>query len=155
PDGEHRAKLDVVDGVDGHAIPLRSPALGSCGRRSRPSRRRAGKVTAARWADDLAVSRHELAGLDGRDRPAPQRLALERREIRHAAQVFGGHDFLEREIDDDEIGVGARRDRAFARKDAVSPRGGAGGQIYEPFERDAMAAAVMQQDWKMRAERRM
>src|SRR5262249_5370880 len=121
----------------------------------RPSRRRAGKVAAARWADDLAVSRHELAGLDGRDRPAPQRLALERREIRHAAQVFGANDFLEGEIGDDEIGVGARRDRAFARKDAVGPRGRAGGEIDEALERDAMATAVMQQDRKMRAERGM
>src|SRR5262249_30697452 len=75
-DGEQRANLEVADEVDVHAIPLRSPALGSWGRRSRPSRRRAGKVPAARWADDLAASRHELAGLDGRDRPAPQRLAL-------------------------------------------------------------------------------
>src|SRR6185503_4759387 len=120
-----------------------------CGR-SRLAR----QVAAIGLADDLAVARDDLAGLDRCDRPALERLAFERREVRHALQVFRAHDFFHLEVNDNQIGIRAHGDRAFLRIDAVDPGRRTGRAFDQDLERHAAQAAVVQQRGQVGAERR-
>src|SRR6185295_9380978 len=120
-----------------------------CGR-SRLAR----QVAAIGLADDLAVARDDLAGLDRRDRPALERLAFEWREVRHALQVFRAHHLFHLEVDDDEVSIGADRDRALLRVDAIDAGRRAGRALDQDFKRHAAQAAIVQQCGQVGAERR-
>src|SRR3982074_2371551 len=87
------------------------------------------QVAPIRLRNDLAVARDDHASFDSGNRPTAQSLALERREIRHSVQVLGPHDAFLFEVDNHQISIGADRDRALLRIDAVNSGRAAGGAL--------------------------
>ena len=95
-------------------------------------------VPAGRRSDDLSVPGHDVAALYGRDRPAPKALALERREVGKAVEIFGPHLSLQVKVHHHEVCVRADGDRSLPWIDAVHLGWRPAGPVHQKLETEVV-----------------